>query len=367
MYYLGLMSGTSMDAVDTALVEFSESGLQVAAYEQHDIPDAVQQQVREFQSSASVSLTTELDVILGELYAEVINGFLESLDISPSNIAAIGCHGQTVLHLPTDRHPRTLQIGDANIIAHRTTITTVADFRRMDIAAGGEGAPLAPAFHAWYFGTEEQKCILNIGGMSNLSVLGQGTTLGFDCGPGNALLDDWTRLNRGEPFDRDGSWALSGTPSMALLNAMLSYEYFEKAPPKSTGKDEFNLDWLKMMCSRTDEGLAPEDVQATLMRLSSGTIAAAIKRHAGSCNEVIVCGGGYHNQALMQQLREALPNIPVLGSDVYGIDPDAMEAVAFAWLARQRMELQAGNLPAVTGASEPVVLGAVYQARPGGL
>ena len=364
MYYLGLMSGTSMDAVDTALVDFSETGLQLIAYEQHDIPATLQQQIREFQSSASVSLTTELDVILGELYADVINGFLASLDISPSSVAAIGCHGQTVLHLPADNHPRTLQIGDANIIAHRTTITTVADFRRMDIAAGGEGAPLAPAFHAWYFGTADQKCILNIGGMANLSVLGQGTTLGFDCGPGNALLDDWIRSNQGESFDRDGEWALSGKTSMALLNAMLSYDYFDKPPPKSTGKDEFNLDWLKMMCNRAGESLSPEDVQATLMRLSSATIADAVNKHAGACKEVIVCGGGYHNLALMGQLQEALPNIPVLGSDKHGIDPDAMEAVAFAWLARQRMERRAGNLPAVTGASEAVILGAVYQARP---
>ena len=298
-----------MDAVDTALVEFKDKDLTVAAYKQHEIPIDLQQQIREFQATASIEHTTELDVILGKLYADTITSFLDSSGVKGKDVIAIGCHGQTVLHMPSNDYPRTLQIADPNIIAFQTGITTVADFRRMDIAAGGQGAPLAPAFHAWYFGNDNKKCILNIGGMANLSVLGNDQILGFDSGPGNALLDDWIRSNLGEQFDKNGSWALSGNHNEELLNVMLAWEYFSASPPKSTGKDEFNLQWLGKMCGKIKHSIEAVDVQATLLQLTANTIATAIQEHATDCEEIIVCGGGYHNRALMTRLNELLPTL----------------------------------------------------------
>ena len=216
-----------MDAVDTALVRFTGQDLEVSAYQQHPIPADLQKRVRELNISTPISQLTELDVILGELYAKAILMLLDQSGISASDIEAIGCHGQTVLHLPAEAFPRTLQIGDANVIAEKTGITTVADFRRMDIAAGGEGAPLAPAFHAWYFsGLEGQRCILNIGGMANLTVLGADNIYGFDSGPGNALLDDWIRQHKGSEYDTDGKVAMAGKVDKDLMTTMLSYDYF---------------------------------------------------------------------------------------------------------------------------------------------
>ena len=362
MYYIGLMSGTSMDAIDVVVADLDDQSATVLAYQQFPIPEKIQLRVRAVKRSSSIDIITELDVILAGLFADAVCSLLDSSGLKAEDIVAIGSHGQTVLHLPEDQHPRTLQIGDANIIARLTGITTVADFRRMDIAAGGQGAPLAPGFHAWYFKSFKGKqLILNIGGMANLTILNGDDVTGFDSGPGNALLDDWIRQHKGLDFDRDGRWASSGQCHDALLNSMLDCDYFGKKTPKSTGKDEFNLIWLSHLIDQCKEKPSVVDVQATLLQLSAQTISDAICEHAGDAVEIIVCGGGCHNIALMGKLEKLLEDKVISCTDKYDIDPDAVEAIAFAWLAKQRLDGKPGNLPSVTGATQPVILGAIYQ------
>jgi len=359
------MSGTSMDAIDVALVKFDKQSAASLDYQQFAIPGEIQQKIRAIDIVSTISVVTELDVILGNLFAEAVQKVLDSNNVKIQDIAAIGSHGQTVLHLPNNPHPRTLQIGDANIIANLTGITTVSDFRRMDIAAGGQGAPLACAFHAWHF--RKSKCnrvILNIGGMANITILPgdeRKEVSGFDTGPGNALMDDWIQNTLGKDCDKNGEWAASGHCHADLLALFLEHDYFKNAPPKSTGKDEFNLNYLKNHLSRITDKLKPRDVQATLLELSARTISNAIKEHAKDTHEIMVCGGGIHNPVLMQAFRDALPEISIVSTANQGVDPDAMEAIVFAWLAKKRLERQPGNLPSVTGAKGPVILGAVYK------
>ena len=363
MLYIGLMSGTSMDAIDVAIADIDQHDLQVIAYEQFAFPESIQQSVRALNADSSINTVTELDVKLARLFADAILRALANNDLKAGDIAAVGHHGQTVLHLPDPPCPRTLQIGDGNIVAALTGIPVVSDFRRMDMALGGQGAPLAPAFHAWFFKSRNQDlAILNIGGMANLTVLTEEGVRGFDSGPGNALLDDWVRQHKSLDYDEDGLWAASGTVHEVLLQAMLADSYFAKNPPKSTGKDEFNLSWLEHLLSGLDNRPAVEDVQATLLQLSALTISDAVIRYADSVSEVVACGGGCHNESLMAKIQEGLQGRMLSTTAKYGMDPDAVEALAFAWLARQRLEMQAGNLPEVTGASDKVMLGALYQA-----
>jgi len=352
-----------MDAIDTVLVDIDGHALTIIHYEQYQIPPAVQDRVRAIDSHASIAAITELDVILGQLFAGAVTRLLSTAGTDARAVHAIGSHGQTVLHLPNDTYPRTLQIGDPARIAEMTGITTVADFRRNDIAAGGQGAPLACAFHAWQFREPGiNRIVLNLGGMANITLLpaeaGKDIT-GFDTGPGNALMDNWTQLHLQQDYDRDGMWAGSGHCNEQLLNAMLADHYFGKPPPKSTGKDEFNLDWLSQMIA--GRNLASVDVQASLLELTAQSISAAITRHAPETRQILVCGGGVHNNTLMKRLVDVLPTCTIAPTDNYGVNADAVEAVTFAWLAHQRLHNLPANLPSVTGASRPVLLGAIYQ------
>ncbi|GAB6140336.1 anhydro-N-acetylmuramic acid kinase [Methylosoma difficile] len=365
-HYIGLMSGTSLDGIDAALVSFDGQHISLCEFFYQPFSAAIKQKIALLsQANALVSLSAygELDTELGYLFADTAKQLLEKAKVSAHNIKAIGSHGQTVYHSPHPPHPFSLQIGDPNIIAAQTGITTVADFRRRDIAVNGQGAPLVPAFHrAIFHHPSEHRCIVNIGGIANITVLAadDSSTLGFDTGPGNTLMDYWVKTHQNLDYDANGSWAASGTVQQALLDKLSADTYFSIDPPKSTGKEYFSPDWLnEKLGSQT---YLAEDVQATLCRLSAQTIAKAIKQHATKTKRVLVCGGGAHNQTLIEMLVEDL-NEPVQSTLDFGVHPDHVEAMAFAWLARQTLNGLPGNLTEVTGADKPVVLGGVYQAN----
>jgi len=363
MFYIGLMSGTSMDAVDCALVSFDDNKTNLISYSQYPLDDDTKKRVRSVNAKVDIEEIDQLDMHLGHLFASATNTMIKKSNINPKDIIAIGSHGQTVLHEPNAPVPLSLQIANPNIIANETGILTIADFRSMDIAAGGQGAPLAPAFHQFQFHhLEKNRVVLNIGGMANITVLPCDKYLkiiGFDTGPGNALMDNWARQHLNTDMDKDGEWANSGCVDQVLLDEMLRDDYFKTAPPKSTGIEYFNLDWL----DRYDCSLKSEDIQATLLALSVQTISQAIQQYASNTDEVLVCGGGVHNKALMHAIREQLPNCNVVSTSEYGLDPDCIEAVTFAWLAKRRIENKPGNLPSVTGATESVLLGALYEVK----
>lgn len=365
MYYIGLMSGTSMDAIDTALVRFDTNSLELIAYQQFPLDDAIREPVRELTLASPRTEIEKYHAILGDLFAGAVRLLLSQTGISTKDVIAVGSHGQTIGHLPDAVPPRTLQIGDAAIIARRTGITTVADFRRMDIEAGGQGAPLAPALHASLFRSAGvNRCILNLGGIANITVLPadlERTVTGFDTGPGNGLLDDWNRLHNHTNMDEDSLWALQGTPISLLLDNMLMDAYFSRTYPKSTGRDYFNLQWLQDVLDTLAAHAKPEDVQATLLQLSIKSIANAIKIQPVTVSELYLCGGGTHNPALVGGLGEQLPGIMIASTEKLGLDPDAVEAVTFAWLAKRRLEGLPGNLPSVTGARNAVLLGTIFE------
>lgn len=362
-YFIGLMSGTSMDAVDAALVEFSDTGLKLAATHTQPFPQQTRQQLEQFVTSTvhEIHQFGELDAAMGHLFAEAVLQLLAKCT-SPGKVLAIGSHGQTLFHAPRHRTPFTLQIGDPNIIAERTGITTIADFRRRDMAAGGQGAPLVPAFHnAMFRAPGRNRVVLNIGGIANITVLAadpQHPVRGFDTGPGNTLMDSWTLRHLNQPLDRDGRWAATGRVNQKLLARLLNEPFFAAPPPKSSGRELFNLRWLEQA------GLedSPENIQATLAQLTIESIARAIENHAGSTEELFVCGGGAYNPVLMTGLRQRLNGIVVRSTETLGLNPSWVEATAFAWLAKQTLEGKPGNLPEATGARHPVILGAIYPA-----
>jgi anhydro-N-acetylmuramic acid kinase len=359
------MSGTSMDAIDAALVDISNEQIRLIAYRQYPITSELCKELKSVTGHSSIDDVTRLDVRLGRLLAEAASALIQENGLDNSDIAAIGSHGQTILHRPEPPDPTTLQIGDPNLIAHLTGITTVADFRRMDIAAGGQGAPLTPALHNHLFRhAAKNRVIVNIGGMANITILPALDTdsiiCGFDTGPGNVLLDEWVNKHTGQPMDTDGCWAASGTSNLKLLEQLLQDDYFYLAPPKSTGRDYFNLNWLQTRLENFNHAVLPKDIQSTLVQLTAITITNAINKYAPSTKEIIVCGGGAHNPQLMQALARNLATCNVISAAHLGINPDALEAIAFAWLARCRIEGQPGNLPAVTGATAPVLLGCIY-------
>jgi anhydro-N-acetylmuramic acid kinase len=363
--YLGLISGTSADSIDTVLVRFSDGAPQLLASHAHPWPPALRDQMlalAQGEGALDVDAFGRLDVEIGRCFADAALQLLEQSHTAAAEVRAIGSHGQTLRHRPTGDHPFTLQLGDPSVIAERCRIEVVADFRRADIAAGGQGAPLLPALHAMLLGRPGvTRVVLNLGGIANVTVLGDdGTVRGFDTGPANGLLDAWCRRHRGEPFDRDGAFAASGCIDQPLLDAMLADPYFSLPPPKSTGREHFHLGWLATHARLAS--LSPADVQATLLELTARSVTAAIVQHAPTAGEILACGGGVHNGALMRRLGELLAPRVVLSTSRYGIDPDFVEATAFAWLARQRLLGLPGNLPAVTGARGPRVLGAVYSA-----
>lgn len=359
--YLGLISGTSADGIDAALVRFAPS-LKVVAAQTFAYPDPLRERIVAFaRNDATVTLTEfgRLDVEIGERFADAALALLRETGANARSVAAIGSHGQTVCHRPTGPHPFTLQMGDPSVIAERTGITTAADFRRADVAAGGQGAPLLPALHAAVLAdAAAPRAILNLGGIANLTLLVPGKpVLGFDTGPANCLMDAWSMRVRGAPRDEGGAWARSGQEDESLLKRLLEDPYFAAPPPKSTGREYFNLDWLD---ARLPNGIESASVQATLLRLTSRSIADALRTHAPAIRELYACGGGVHNGALMDALRAELPDVQLDTTAALGLDPDFVEAVGFAWLARARLENVPGNLPSVTGARGPRVLGGIY-------
>ena len=362
--FVGLMSGTSLDGVDVAIVEFAATPARLLHFETFAYADDLRNRLRELIATASATLDDlyALDAELGELYAECVDAALAQASLESRLVAAIGCHGQTLRHGPAARRPYSAQIGDPNRIAAQTGIATVADFRRKDIACGGQGAPLAPACHAALFrDAGENRVLLNLGGIANITWLPADTgspVLGFDTGPGNTLLDQWAQRHLGERYDDDGAWARSGQVIASLLAQCLSQEpFFAEPAPKSTGTEYFDMKWLERFVGGD---AAAEDVQATLVELTAQTVAAAIATLPARPATCFVCGGGARNGRLCERIAQALGEIRVATTAELGLDPDAIEAVAFAWLARERLAGRPGNLPTVTRASRPLVLGGLY-------
>ena len=364
-FYIGLMSGTSMDAVDAALLAVDESHTRLLATHREALPGELRSAVVQLcqPGDNEVERLGVLDRRLGELFAEAAVQLLQAADHSPADVAAIGSHGQTIRHRPpssaASELPFSLQIGDPNTIAERTGITTVADFRRRDVAAGGEGAPLAAAFHAAVFHRPGvPRAIVNIGGIANVSLLGETPLVGFDSGPGNTLMDAWIARHQQRSYDREGAWAAGGRVQQALLEALLQHEFLARPPPRSTGREEFNLALLE---SLGVDALAPRDVQATLAEFTAVTICRAV---AEASEEVYLCGGGAANAYLVSRLRSHLPGRVVQDTAALGIGAEWVEAAAFAWLARQTLNHLPGNAGSVTGARRDCVLGGIYPAGP---
>lgn len=367
--YIGVMSGTSLDGVDVVLAAIDETMVAQQASYSHPIPTDLKQEVLAVCQGQPLTLSTlgRLDHRLGLLFAEAVQALMQRENLQPADVMAIGCHGQTVWHEPQGDAPHTLQIGDNNLIVARTGVTVVGDFRRRDMALGGQGAPLVPAFHqALLAHPSERRMVLNIGGIANLSLLfPERPVRGFDTGPGNMLLDAWIWRRRGLPFDRDAQWASSGQVILPLLQQMLSDPYFAAPAPKSTGREYFNYGWLERQLANFP-GLAAQDVQATLAELTAVTISEQVLL-GGGCERLLVCGGGSRNPLLMNRLAGLLPGIEVSTTDDAGISGDDMEALAFAWLAARTMSGLPGNLPSVTGASRATLLGAIYPADSNGV
>lgn len=355
--YLGLMSGTSADGIDAALVDFSDTHPTLIATHYNPFPTELRQKIIALCTPGldEINRLSELDILLGKEFALAVNTLLKTHNIEKNQIRAIGSHGQTIRHHPQKRF--TLQIGDPNIIAAETGITTISDFRRRDMAMGGQGAPLVPAFHHAIFSkSDTHRAIVNIGGIANITLLSD-TTSGFDTGPGNTLLDTWIEKHRGERFDKNGEWAKQGCANSPLLKKLLTDPYFSLPAPKSTGREYFNLSWLESHLANTL--LSPVDIQTTLVELTAYSIMDAIKKHF-SHGEIFVCGGGAHNHYLMSRLQTLATNFSVDSTKKLGVNPNWVEAMAFAWLAKQTLEKKSGNIPAVTGARQPSILGGIY-------
>jgi len=359
--YVGIMSGTSLDGVDVALVDLSENA-----------PNQLGKHFCPFEDKLKTALLAlhlpshdELhhSQIIGNqlaiMYAEAVNYLLQQTGLTKDRISAIGCHGQTIRHRPS--YGYTIQIGNAALLAELTGITVVSDFRSSDIAAGGQGAPLVPTFHDKLFRHPDiHRVIVNIGGISNITNLAPNiATSGFDCGPGNLLMDAWCMRHKTKHYDENGCWAASGNILPNLLEQMLNEPFFASAPPKSSGRDFFNITWLENKLQGTER---PQDVQATLLELTCQTIAQNIKRYCPGANEIYLCGGGAHNKPLHTRLETLLADCTIRTTDDIGIDGDYLEAVAFAWLSQQTLLNKPANLPLVTGARHPCILGAIHRA-----
>lgn len=360
-----------MDAVDAALAEITAQGFRVLAARSTPLPAPLGARLRRLATPGAgadgdpIDELGDLDHQVGELFAEAALALLRAHGLAPAAVRAIGSHGQTIRHRPRAPHPFTLQIGDPNLIAAHTGIPVVADFRRRDMALGGQGAPLVPAFHrAVFTDPGESRAVLNLGGIANLTLLVPGTPVtGFDTGPASGLMDAWARRHLGKPFDDGGAWAAAGKVSAPLLDALLAHPFLSLPPPKSTGPEDFTVPWLDALVARAGP-LAPDAVQATLCEFTAATVAAALA--GAKPARLIVCGGGVHNRHLLARLAARLPRTRVESSAAHGVDPDHVEAAAFAWLAARALAGLPGNLPAVTGASGPVVLGGTWPGAPDG-
>ncbi|WP_312242752.1 anhydro-N-acetylmuramic acid kinase [Pantoea sp.] len=364
--YIGVMSGTSLDGVDVVLAVIDERMVAQQASYCHPMPLALRQEILAICQGQPLTLSQlgQLDTRLGKLFAEAVVALMQQQALEAEDIVAIGCHGQTVWHEPAGDAPNTLQIGDNNQIVAATGVTVVGDFRRRDMALGGQGAPLVPAFHqALLMDAFERRMVLNIGGIANLSLLFPGQPVrGFDTGPGNMLIDAWIWRHKAQPYDKDAEWARGGQVIPPLLQQMFSDPWLALPPPKSTGREYFNLGWVERQLS-SFPGLAPQDVQATLTEFTAASIAQQAMLHDG-CDRLLVCGGGSRNPLLMARLAAHLPGTEVGTTDAAGISGDDMEALAFAWLAFRTLSGLPGNLPAVTGARDESVLGAIFPANP---
>jgi anhydro-N-acetylmuramic acid kinase len=364
--YLGLMSGTSMDGIDAALCEFeSNRFVRVRAVHAASYPEALRAdllQLQRRQPPLTLAELARLDQSVASAFAQVASDLIRQAGVAAAAVRALGSHGQTVFHDPARA---TLQLGDPSRIAALTGVTTVADFRRADIARGGHGAPLVPAFHhAVFADAAAPRCVVNVGGIANMTVLPDADpqhVRGFDIGPGNALMDEWAHQHLAERMDAGGAWATSGRLNRALLDALLAEPYFTRAPPKSTGRSEFNLEWARR-CHGALDALPAADVQRTFCELTARAIADAVRRHAPGTKELFVCGGGAFNPLLLQRIAALLDGRRVADTGALGLAPGDVEAAAFAWLAMRTMNGLPGNVPAVTGAEGPAVLGGIYRA-----
>lgn len=363
-YYIGLISGTSIDGIDCALVQFAGNTPSVIATHCNPISPALRTKILRLckGSGFDLQLLGETDVEIGRLFAASANTLLQQAGIANTAIKAIGSHGQTVFHAPQGKLPFTLQIGDPNSIAQLTGITTVADFRRRDMVVGGEGAPLAPLLHRNCFGSKSAtRVIVNIGGISNITVLQpDGNCFAFDTGPGNVLMDYWIEKLQDKTYDKSGAWAATGKVAAKLLEMLLQEPYFKAPYPKSTGRELFNGQWLEAKLEQLGATISSEDVQATLLELTARTIQAEIEK-ATAPQEIYICGGGAQNIELMRRLQMLFGDVAVADTSALGVHPDWVEATAFAWMAKQTLQGTPINTTALTGAAYPVILGGIYR------
>jgi len=360
--YIGVLSGTSMDAIDVAAVDFSKHKPTIIDTFSAAIPSAYKTACLKIINSGQCSLIElgELDHWIGDLFANTVLEFLQHTNIPKDKIAAIGSHGQTIWHAPDANRPFTMQIGDPNIIAVKTGLTTIADFRRADIAAGGKGAPLIPAFHqACFSSAAENRCVVNIGGISNISFLSQGTVHGFDPGPGNCLMDLWTKQHFNLDYDKDGEIARSGKISPELLDLCMADPYFTKPAPKSTGLEYFNQQWLAAKLAKIKANITPADILATLLQITATCISQAILESNCSDARIYLFGGGSKNLTLCTALSKQLDRT-IQTTQALGIEPSWMEAALFAWLAKETYTRSKVDLTSTTGATQPVILGGIY-------
>lgn len=366
-YYIGLISGTSADGIDAALVALDNQNLKVVQANTTPYSPSLRQRLLDIAHSNyardPIDELGELEQLVGASFAAAARQLLQTAGIKASKVRAIGSHGQTVRHRPATQQPFTLQIGNPTVIAAQTGIPVVADFRRRDMAEGGQGAPLAPALHAALFHSDQEyRAVLNLGGIANLTLLpAQGEVTGFDTGPASCLLDAWAQRHLSADYDRHGAWAAGGRVVSPLLSDLLAEPYFRQPPPKSTGREQFNLAWMERHLAQHTLP-APRDLQATLAELTASTVAGALKTHAANCARLLVCGGGAQNKDLLARLAWHLPDLAIESTAVHGLDPDFVEAAAFAWLAHQHLQGLPGNLPSVTGARKSVVLGSLHPA-----
>ncbi len=360
MYYIGVMSGTSCDGVDVVVVDFTEQ-INCVANAHVAYPKNTRNQILSLLQQPSISLQafSRLDAELGHLYAQVIQTVLSENRIDAEQIHAIGLHGQTVYHDPEHEFANTIQLGSAPSVAQYTGIPTVANFRQMDIANGGQGAPLAPIFHQTMFAKPDQSvALINLGGIANITWLHHGQVMGFDTGPANCLMDDWIQLHQQIYFDHGGQWAQQGHVKTDLLTSMMTDDYFAKKPPKSTGREYFNLKWLEQHLSQ--QVISPVDVQRTLLQLTVDSVVQDLTSLATDWDQIIVCGGGAHNRFLLAELGQKLQQ-PVVSSSDLGMDTDFVEATMMAWLAQQRVTEQRLDLGSITGAKKPLLYGVIHQ------
>ncbi|MGA7964760.1 MAG: anhydro-N-acetylmuramic acid kinase [Gammaproteobacteria bacterium] len=357
--YLGLISGTSMDGVDAALIDRTGHRVKLIAAASTPYPDALLAALQMLiANGGDTQALYQCDVATGETFAAAAQSVLKRSGVEPRAVRAIGSHGQTVLHCPQQGF--SVQIGDGARISQQTGIVTVCDFRRADLAAGGEGAPLAPIFHQAVFSADEARAVLNLGGIANLTLLQPGAdTRAFDVGPANTLLDALARATSGDRYDRDGALAAQGTIDTALLDDLLADPWFAAPPPKSTGPEYFHLAWVRRHARANL--IAPADLAATLAELTAASVTQALQEHGAGVNTLYVCGGGVHNPELMRRLHARLPGVELTSTATLGVDPDYVEAMCFAWLAGETLAARPGNLPAVTGARRAAVLGALHR------